>query len=248
MASFFASVSVPTDNGANAGTTATFANPPIAGMQAGDLVFVICSYRSASVTLTNSVSGGQTWSSGTNRQGASATLTVREFWCIFDGTWTAAPVFTNTTGTVALTAVMLVFRKSSGKHAFQTTRQDTTGTTDNAAPGSPFNCTVTGLPTNVNGASAYIKIYYTATDDDNTWSLISGPTGVTFLGQFRNTQGTDTSIGVAYGVNIPDQDVVLRQATLGGDPYFAFGSMFVEFPIIPPSTNINQAVKRASYW
>jgi len=131
--------SIPTDNGTNATTGVTIT--PQTAMRTNDLVLVYCQSR-ASATWSVTTTGGQTW----NDAGAigAAGPYGRLYWCVFNGTWSANPVFTSTVGT-ATSAIM---------HSF--CAPDTTGTwaVDNAlatatftAPSTPFTVTRTGVTT-----------------------------------------------------------------------------------------------------
>lgn len=85
------------DNSTTLETGPTITFTPPASMVAGHFVFVWVEYR-GQVTWTVSNSGGQSWSSSANQQ-SSTTNTARLFWCVFNGTWTASPIFTVTSGT-----------------------------------------------------------------------------------------------------------------------------------------------------
>jgi trimeric autotransporter adhesin len=100
--------------GGEAGPTVTIVPPTVpTAMNAGDLVIVYVQYRNNSaVTVTTGNAGGQTWNIGaTSNSGTSHYLAI--LWCQFNGTWSANPTFTITTGANAMTAVMYVFRPSS---------------------------------------------------------------------------------------------------------------------------------------
>lgn len=209
----FGEASAPADNGAQAGPGAVAVTPP-ASMQAGDLVLLIGQYRGA-VTLSVSESGGQDWNS--LAEISTTNVDVHIFWCRFNGTWSANPSLTNTSGTNALTVVMQVFRPSDSSKVWSVDVAQVE--TDFAAPTTPFTVTITGQTT----VSASTVTFATwATADDNTWGSLSG-TGWSKTGmaaQFRNTTGQDQSITFAYKIQTSAGDtgnVSQNQATLGGD-------------------------------
>ena len=209
---YFNSASTPADNGAQAGPGPVAITPP-ASMLTGDLVYVFCQYRGAE-TITVSVAGGQSWN--TLAAIANTNIAGQVFWCRFNGTWSANPSFTNTTGTAALTCVMHVFRPTdTGKvWAVDVAQVET----DFAAPASPFTVTITGQTT-VNASTVGIAAWATA--DDNTWASLAG-TGwaVSGAAQYRNTTGQDQSCTFAHNIQtaqVTQANVSKNQATLGGD-------------------------------
>jgi hypothetical protein len=216
----YGSIGVPADNGAQAGPTASFANPPIASMAAGDLVVIVAAYRGTGQTLAIGNAGGQSWTSNTNHNSSTATLTIRSFYCVFNGTWSAAPTVTVTSGTLAITAVMHVFRPTSG---FTWSVVGINNPISQSAPGSPFTCTATSSSS---GASGAFGIGVIATDDDNTWGTLASNWTQLGTGQYRNTQGNDTSIYFGYWLTDPGGNMTIRQATNGGDPYVEHALIF----------------------
>lgn len=222
---YFGSASTPADPGANAGTTVTITPP--GSMVAGDLVVVLVQYRNDTVTLTNSTSGGQTWIVAAG--GAVAGMTMSLFYCIFNGTWGANPVFTNTTGVLALSGIMHVFRPTAGFHFVG--HDDVgffNGAVDYSAPSSPFDIT-SGTPTTTKSRLVVVTSF--ASSDDNTWALQSGTWTNAGSAQYRNTTGSDQSNSIAYkfftSPGIIDA-VTNRQATLGGDPTGVMQAGFFE--------------------
>jgi hypothetical protein len=227
---FFGSASQPADNGAQAGPTSLTITPP-GSMVAGDLVYILGLYRAATVTITIGDAGGQSWTSETNRQGSS--LTARVFWARFNGTWSTNPTITNTTGTLALTAVMVVFRPTTGTNvwAIDQAEQFTAYT----APSTPFTVTRTGQTT---AQADTVTIAAWTSADDNTWNTLSGA-GWTALGtaQFRNTTGSDTSASIAYKIQTVSGatgNVSQNQATLGGDA--GITDILTLYESAPPAT------------
>jgi hypothetical protein len=86
-----------------------------------------------------------------------------------------------------------------------------------SSPPNPRNVTITGL----NSATAdAMALAFWATADDNTWGLQSSDWTNIGLAQYRNLQGSDSSISSAYKtIAIPGTsgNVINRQLTLGGD-------------------------------
>ncbi len=239
------SVGVPTDNGAQAGPTATFANPPISGIQAGDLIVVFACYRATSVTLAMGGTDGQTWSSGSNHQSTTATLTVRGFWCIFNGTWSTAPSVTVTSGTLAITAVMHVFRPAGPTWKWNTATMNAPASA--SAPGSPFTC----AGQSVSAGSRGLTINAWASDDDNTWGSLTSANGFwSVLGstQYRNTQGNDTSMVFAYLIFGSDFTPSINQATNGGDPFVRASFSIFEDRTQPRELHHNARLQRTKRW
>lgn len=225
----FGEVAIPVDgsSAANAGPTNTFANPPIASMTAGDLVIVTCQYR-GTVTITNSATGGQTWTA-LQATIQSGNQSVRTFWCTFNGTWSAAPAFTNTTGTNALTTTMVVFRPTGTTYTWQFDTNFASFGGPYSAPSTPF----TVLSGTSNSPTKYPGVCWTVwtSDDDNTWGTLTG-SGWTAMtsAQYRNTTGQDQSMSMSYNIFTSGTvaNVSQNQATLGGDPGILDGGQWYE--------------------
>lgn len=204
----------------DSGTAARAGPGPIsvtspASMLAGDLVFMVGQYRGA-VTITISEAGGQSWN--TLAPVAATNVTGQVFWCRFNGTWTADPSITNTSGTNALTAVMIVFRPTTGSNLWGVDVAQTEE--DFAAPGAdPWSVTLTGRST-VNASTVTLALWFAP--DDNAWATVSGGSWVdTGLSpRWRNTTGQDQAVAPAY-VILTSQgstgNVNKDQITLGGD-------------------------------
>lgn len=203
------SASNPADNGTLAGPTNTIAPP--AGLAAGDLVVIVAAYR-GSATLSISATGGQTWTPLT--QVANGTNNVsRIFYAVYNGTWSASPSVTVTSGTLALTVVMHAFRNVDPTSVVDVAQVTGTFT----APATPFNVTVPGVTTINDGSLVFVV---TATPDDNTWALQTAGWVNTGLAQYRNLSGNDMSISTAYRIISPagaSGNIINRQLTLGGD-------------------------------
>lgn len=184
------SSSQPADNGTQAANTTVTVTPP-ASMVAGDLVIVHFSVRNTTGTLTNSTTGGQSWTSETEHASGDS----RIFWCRYNGTWTVDPVFSTTAGggTVPGIVTMHVFRPTVSSNTWaidvaQATSSATSGTTQ----------TITGVTT-VAANTVSFALWNLA--DDATWGTLTG-TGWVVLGtaQYRNTTGSDLSTSYAYQI------------------------------------------------
>jgi len=192
MITFFDSSSTPTDNGAN-GDAADLTLTPPASMVAGDFVYVHVTHRSNGATLTNVVTGGQSWTAETNRSNGTSSV-ERGFWCRFNGTWAADPTFhTNVSQGSAFTAIMLVFRPTGGGNTWAVDVAEQFVTF--ATPGSPFDVTRAGQ-TALTASTVTIASFH-ASSDANTWSLQTG-TWTAPYAQIRNTTGAGTSTQLAY--------------------------------------------------
>lgn len=179
-------------------------------MVAGQVVIMVGSYRSNAATLAVGEAGGQTWTTLTAiTQGTN--IVARAFICVFNGTWSANPSVTVTSGTNPLSVSLHVFAGVDN-----TTPQDATSVnTGIGTPGSPFDCVATGITTVT--ADALVFVHYTS-EDNNTWAFqtasMTQPTGT----QRRN--GTTFSTSEGYKVFAsPGATGTFsnRQATLGGD-------------------------------
>jgi hypothetical protein len=187
-----------------------------ASMSEGDLVIVVAAYRANNVTLTISETAGQTWTS--EIQGRSATGTVRLFWCKFNGTWAETTSVTNTSGTAALNCAMYVFRPADG-NSHTWAKDYGPDTSRFAAPGSPYNVTITGITTNTDSTVCFAVAF---TEDDN--SLINQSGSWTnpppYTGQ-QNLAGSDIAMQCYYYILAAKGatgNQVTRENTLGGDP------------------------------
>lgn len=237
---FFADVSVPTDNGTNVTNPTAFANPPIASMVAGDLVVVYAWCRTASATIAVSNAGGQSWTSFTSTSSGGATLSANFFYCRFNGTWSAAPSFSF--GATTNNCVwMLVFRPTNSSNTW--------GIDFSAGFFSSFGAAATITVLMNNGISnttihpSTVSLAFWSTDDDNTWGTLTG-TGWTKTGlvaaQVRNTSGSDASATAAWNIqtsvstnNVPNPSQT--ELTLGNDGGLWFEISFYE---ITGNTNL----------
>lgn len=210
---FFASTSAPADNGAQDNSVARSVTPP-GSMAAGDLVIVTVNHRSGSATISNSGTGGQTWTPEA-QVAVSGSGQMRRFWCRFNGTWDADPQFDTSSHTgIAITLEMVVFRPTS---ASNTWASDVAQTNSSTTPATPFDVVATGQ---VAIADSTVTVVSFATCQANTWALQTGgwanPDSIT---QRRNTTGTDISLSTGYLIQTSPGatgNVTNRQATLGG--------------------------------
>jgi hypothetical protein len=203
----------PQDTGAAAGVnaTATITHTPPAGLQAGDLVVVVCQSRSAA-TWSVGVDGGQTWTAET------AFNNVRIFWCTFNGTWSADPRF-DSTSSVCTSSWMNCWRGTGVREWAIDTAQDVDAY---GAPGSPFTETRTGITT-THDHCVVLGGFFTLDDnfhqpvnpaDDGGWSLTGN------VACLRNTSGSDMSMFLAYKAQETagaTGNLVTEQAVVTGD-------------------------------
>ncbi len=177
--------STPEDYSAAVQAGPTVAVVPPADCKLGDLVLIHSQYRGTSApTTTISNTGGQTWTALTAYNGTN--VYCRWFWCIFDGTWDANPSVTITTGSLAMTETMYVFRNVNTSTPFDVAQ--TVGTF--AAPASPYDVSLASITTTSNYACA---VFSWASADDNTWWLQTANWSTAGNAQNRNTTGSDQS-------------------------------------------------------
>jgi hypothetical protein len=238
----FGSASVPTDNGTNTTNPTAFSNPPVGSMVAGDLVFVYAYCRTSSATIAVSNSGGQSWTSGTSQSSANATLSANFFWCIYNGTWSAAPSF-SFGATINNNVVMLVFRPTSGSNTWAVDSGQTGSFVDRAAA---LSFIITGW-TPSNASTVSIGVWNS--DDDNTWGTLVGAqwSKTSLSAQFRNTSGNDTSSTFAYCIRTSSGgtgNVAQSQSTSDGG--FTLGICFYEQAVTPAIPNKIYQLKQAA--
>lgn len=99
VVSFVGIATTPATGGASSALTITLTPP--AGIVAGDLVIAYIQARSGNhhpVSISNA--GGQTWNNVVQYNNVAGNgMTLRMDWCQFNGTWSANPSWTFTTGT-----------------------------------------------------------------------------------------------------------------------------------------------------
>lgn len=192
---FFGVASTPADNGSN-GDEPIAITPP-ASMAAGDLVYVVVSSVSGGITWSVSADGdGCVNDSWTSLTGFTTSNPVSDaFWCVHDGGWAADPSF-DPSGTGAVsTAVMLVFRPTSGSYTWD---NNVALAFEDEAAGTTF--TKTGQdPSGTSCVS--VAMWDSDAATASTWGTLSG-TGwskTSLSAQYRNTNGaTDVSMSFAY--------------------------------------------------
>src|SRR6266480_1546913 len=163
------------DDAITTATTATIVPP--AGMQNKDVILLFVNARVASSTsITNTVSGGQTWWSVGGQVGSNPT--VRVFKTIFNGTWSANPTFSWGSTAVTYQMWMVVLRGADTLTAGTQPLNDNnccsgsnylSGTFLNTLP-SPYDVTISGFTTSTDNAMVFA---HWGSADDNTWSLQS---------------------------------------------------------------------------
>ena len=143
------------DNADGPGPGPRAVTPP--AVQLGDMVVIVAAYG-GTATLTMSQTGGQAWTAEANTQANGQT--VRVFWAQFNGTWTANPAVTNTTGTGPLTVYSFAVDMAPGTYP----EIDVP-----FAPGNHSGGTVTvpSFSTNTPGALALVGWI---SGDNNTWA------------------------------------------------------------------------------
>lgn len=219
---YYGSAAVPAvDDDPQAGPGPIAVAPP-ADMVAGDLVCLVAQYR-GSVTLTISETGGQSWTSETAL--VATNQTARLFWCRFNGSWSANPSVTNTTGTLALTAVMHVFRPLVAGSTWVANQAQSELDFDN----SSTTITLTGQTTTTGQCVTLVGWF---TPDNNTWGSLSGSGwAVTGAAQYRNSSGTDQSCTFAHFIHTAagaTGTVAKTQTAVGADAGTSFIISFAE--------------------
>jgi hypothetical protein len=215
---------IPADAGAQAGPSVTFTTSSLSAAAAtGDLVLMVAGYKNGGVTFTLSNTGGQTWTSETQGGGATSGVSLRLFWCRFNGTWSANPVVTITSGTLAMSVQMYVFRPTTSTNLWEVVSPIELD--DNAA-------NTTMLIDFLEMSSGHLGFAAVISNDDNTYTNLS--VGFTTAGtiQYRNTQGNDIAMGAQYRIETStttDKNPAWQQATLGADTYGMFQIAFREY-------------------
>jgi hypothetical protein len=182
-------------------------------MLADDYVVVMVAYRGTGVTLAVGESGGQSWTSE-NEQTQSTVITSRMFHCKFNGTWSADPSFTVTSGTNGIIAYMSVWRGVDPSSPIDTALAQA----GYAAPANPYDVTRAGLTTTNNNA---VVPYWWLSSDNNQWTL-QGSHGLSQNEAYwRQTTTTGLSVSMGYKTvatgGSASGDVTNRQTAFGGD-------------------------------
>lgn len=183
------SASNPADNGTL--NTATVTVTPPGSMRDGDIVFMIGMRRASNITtFAVSATGGQIWNELPSLTG-TANISIRIFWCRFNGTWSASPSV-NLQGTGGNSVIMHVFRPSTRVYSWAVDVSQ--ASTNHAAAAS---ITRTGVTTNNNNTLTFVG-WFTA--DDNSWGTPSAGWTTAGSAQYRNLQGMDMSASFAYRI------------------------------------------------
>jgi hypothetical protein len=189
----------PADGGSDTGATNALDKDTgvLASAVAGDLIVVVVHQRSTSSLRWPymSVSGGQQWQSVRVPQATNIRLGV--FYCRFNGTWTADPVFGHSdgTGTTTLSTHALVFAPTVATNQWQVNIGPRTST---------FNATGTTktLTAHTTTQASTVTLAIWATVGTITWGSLSG-TGWTQSGlsaQYGNLGGSDHVTAMAYNI------------------------------------------------
>lgn len=208
----FCVTSSPADNGIQGGSIRSVT--PCGGMAANDYVVVIASIAASTAqTISNSTTGGQTWTSETEIDNSGPTLHTRVFHTRYNGSWAANPAFTVSPGdSNSFTLQMFVFRGVDTTTALDVA---VTGAAF-SAPGTPFDVTINEITTATNNA---LVLAIWVSRDDVSWALQTGGWTASTPPYVRNTAGSDHSQGSAYKIQTSagaTGNVVSRQDQ-GGD-------------------------------
>ncbi len=197
------------ENGNSAATNAAITPP---SMSTGDFVLVYVSAKTTGITITNSTTGGQTWTAGTDTEGSS--MSFRSFYCFYNGTWSADPAW-SWTNSVPYNIWMLVYRNVSSGSPIDAAESIAAF----AAPTGSFDVTIAANTITTSTDGAYVVAMWT-TSDNNTWALQTPWTNPDSIAYWRNSGGTDQSMSVAYteqGTAGGNGAVTNRQTGVGGD-------------------------------
>lgn len=181
-----------TQNDNGSGLTIT----PCASMTSGQLVVVIIddvNTGNGNSEFTQSVTGGQTWSSGTALDSGSSTSKL--YWAVYNGTWSANPKWSSANGfNVAISAVMNVYTPCSGGTI--STTADVAEATGTSSSGT---ITITGQTPTASASVVTIATWLTQSGGSITFSGLTG--GWTYrnngTNQLRNTGVGGLSLSVA---------------------------------------------------
>jgi hypothetical protein len=177
----------------------TFSIAPPADMVTGHLVVLDCFHRATNTGTAGAfdmnVTGGQTWTAGTKFD-STTSLSVRRFWCRFNGTWSGGNPSVNfdnwkANGTVIM--VMTVFAPSTAGATWAEDVAEAKGSYTAAQ-----DLTGPSVTTNTNSAVVVSSI---GTADDNSLTLYTEGNWVNNgLNGINNTVGSDASAIVNYCV------------------------------------------------
>jgi hypothetical protein len=212
-----------TDDANDTGTSLTFDkdHADVGTMQADDFVMAVITTRSQTGTpagFSVTTTGGQTW---TEVHDAQDNQDNALYWCEFDGTWTADPVF-DLPGSTAVPRLLwvVILRGVDTADPFDVTFTWATDA-DTAYNIADFN-------TNTDGAWAF---GLAGSVDNNTWTVNNSFVAPSGSGNIyrRTSGGTDASL-VVCRKEIATAGAVgaftMTQATLGADTGFkVFGAI-----------------------
>lgn len=228
---YFGSANNPLDDGSLGGPGPITVTPP-GSMVVGDLVLLVGQCKTAE-DISVAEASGQTWNALDHWTAISGkTDRIRIFWCRFSGSWGADPSLSVPTDTDAFTVTLHVFRPTTSGNTWAIDVAQVS-TSNDIAPSTPFDVTITGITTLTDGA---LVVAGWATADDNTWAIQTGGWSNIGGAQYRNSFGTDQSHSLAYQVKATagaTGDVVNRQLTLGGDTYHTAILAFKEIESVP---------------
>lgn len=200
------------DNDPSTGRIGPTATIDVTGLQInkGDLLAVHVFYRGNPITISVSVTGGQEWQKCTQHLGTTNNTSV--FFAQFNGSWAANPVFTVTSGTESMIAVLTWWRPTDPNNRWALAQSPQLG----SGAGTAF--TITGVTTLDPNTVAIASI---SSIDDNEYTLTT-PGNWYWIGnkQYRTQGGTDgalTIVGYAQAAPGSTGNVTLTQATLGAD-------------------------------
>jgi hypothetical protein len=200
----------PADLGDLTGEAERTCTPP-ASMAADDFVRVLVWDRSGLDTITNTTTGGQSWTAGANVQSTTPSRTVRTFCATFNGTWDADPGFTS--GVATANAFNIVIS------AYTPTEGSTISCTPHVAEADGEDGSVTGSSatgqTPTDDSSVTLAVW-TAFNDINSSGLTAGWTRRGGVNQFRNLAGSDATTSIA--------DKIQTSAAATGDVSNTFGT------------------------
>jgi len=204
---------LPVTNNQNITATNAAITPP-SSMAAGDFILVYVAIRATGVTITNSNTGGQSWTAGIDSEGNS--VSYRSFYAVYNGNWSANPAWSWGSTPYPYILWMLVFRGVN-----QSSPIDAAENIANfASPTNPYDVTIgaSTITTQTNGA---VVVAMWATPDNNSWALQSGgwnnPNGQAY---WQSSGGSDSSVSIAYqeqAVAGGNSAVTNRQTSVGPD-------------------------------
>jgi hypothetical protein len=116
---FFGISNCPADGSAhNSATGIAYSCTPPSSMVAGDMVIAVATQYEPSFALSNSTTGGQTWSVIGTADYSNGYSMLTEYYCaIFTGTWSGDPSFVSSAsyGGFAMSVDLIVYRPGAGK-------------------------------------------------------------------------------------------------------------------------------------